>query len=78
MHRPHFPPSLALCLFWGQVLGFLRPHLVSGTVIWFDDYLMTEGWQLNENKAWRELVEEHDIQFEWVAFGYMAVVVRIL
>ena len=60
------------------MLGFLRPHLVSGTVIWFDDYLMTEGWQLNENKAWRELVEEHDIQFEWVAFGYMAVVVRIL
>jgi hypothetical protein len=62
----------------GQVLGFLRPHLVSGTVIWFDDFLMVDGWQLNENKAWNEFVDAHDIRFEWVAFGYMAAVVRVL
>ena len=28
-----------------------------------------EGWQLNEHKAWTEFVEEHNIKFEWVAFG---------
>ena len=71
------PLALPVVFCWGQVLGFLLPHLVSGTVIWFDDYLMTEGWQFNENRAWSEFVEKHEIQFDWVAFGYMAVVVRI-
>ena len=60
------------------MLGFLRPHLVSGTVIWFDDYLMSDGWTLNEHKAWSEFVDEHGVKFEWVAFGYLAVIVRIM
>ena len=29
-------------------------------------------------KAWNEFVDAHDIRFEWVAFGYMAAVVRVL
>jgi hypothetical protein len=47
-------------------------------VLWFDDYLMNEGWALNEHKAWHEFVDAHEVEFEWVAFGYEAVVVRIL
>ena len=35
--------------------------------------LRQEGWELNENKAWTEFVEEHNIGFEWVAFGYVPV-----
>lgn len=61
-----------------SVLSFIRPHLVTGSVVWFDDYLMNEGWTLNEHKAWTEFVEEHNIKFEWVAYGFEAVVVRIL
>ena len=40
--------------------------------------LRQEGWHLNENKAWTEFVAEHNIKFEWVAFGYEPVTLHLM
>lgn len=48
------------------VLTMLRNQLRPGTVIIFDEYMNYPGWQLDEFRAWKELVAEHQIKYEYI------------
>ena len=45
----------------------LKNQIVSGTVIAFDEYFNYPGWQQGEYKAFMELVEENNFEFDYVA-----------
>jgi Methyltransferase domain len=50
------------------VLSLLRPRIVPGTVICFDEYYNFPGWEQDEHRAWTEFVEETGIGFEYIAY----------
>jgi len=58
-----------------QVSGRVEP----GTVIVFDEYVMTPSWQDDEFKAFQEAVTEHGWTFEYLAISIMTgqAVIRI-
>lgn len=49
------------------IFSELRKHIVSGTVIAFDEYFNYPGWQKGEYKAFMEFVEENHLEFEYIA-----------
>jgi hypothetical protein len=51
------------------VLEGLAAHIVSGTVILFDEYLNYPGWQEHEFKAFAEYVERHAVRYRYVGFA---------
>jgi hypothetical protein len=62
------------------VLELLRPRIVSGTVILFDEYLNYPAWQEHEFKAFQEFVAATGIAYRYVGFASSdcAVAVTIL
>jgi hypothetical protein len=59
------------------VLNLAEDRIVPGTVILFDEYFGYRGWKLGEFKAWQEFVARRDIQYDYSAFGDLAVVVTV-
>ncbi len=59
------------------VFRFTADRLRAGTMIVFDDYWGYRGWKTGEHKAWRELVEERKIAYEYLAFTIQQVFVKI-
>jgi Methyltransferase domain len=59
------------------VFQFTADRLRPGTMIVFDDYWGYRGWKSGEHKAWRELVEERKITYEYLAFTIQQVFVKI-
>jgi predicted O-methyltransferase YrrM len=51
------------------VLSLLRPRLVPGTVIVFDEFFNYPGWEQHEYRAWTEFVDETGIAFEYLAYA---------
>jgi hypothetical protein len=51
------------------VLKNLRPRLVKGTVILFDEYMNYPGWQLHEYKAFQEHVNATGQRYEYLGFA---------
>lgn len=51
------------------VLETLKPWIKDGTVIVFDEYFNYPGWQNGEHRAWREFIECHRINFEYIAYN---------
>jgi hypothetical protein len=51
------------------VLNHLRPRLVKGTVILFDEYMNYPGWQLHEFKAFQEHVNATGQRYEYLGFA---------
>ena len=49
------------------IFSELKNQIVSGTVIAFDEYFNYVGWQESEHKAFMELVEENNLEFEYIA-----------
>lgn len=58
----------------------LGSHIVPGSVIVFDEYLMNGAWREDEFKAFQEAVDEYGWQYEYIAFSLFAkqAAVRIL
>lgn len=52
------------------VLDQLRPRMVKGTVIVFDEFYNFPGWRDHEFRAWQEFVAESGLEFEY--FGATA------
>lgn len=50
------------------VLETLRPQLVAGTIICFDEYYNYPEWQEDEYKAFMEFAEAYNISFEYVGY----------
>jgi len=51
------------------VLESLKPRIVSGTVIVFDEYLNYPGWQQHEYKAFQEFVAQTGITYRYIGFA---------
>ena len=60
------------------VLENLAARIVPGTVIAFDEYFNYLSWRENEFKAFREFVNKHEVEYEYIAWSYQQVAVRIL
>ena len=62
------------------VLELLRPRIVSGTVILFDEYLNYPGWQKHEYKAFQEFVAQAGIAYCYLGYAsaYYAVAVQVV
>lgn len=48
------------------VLQQLRPRMVKGTVIVFDEFYDFPGWRQHEFRAWQEFVAETGLDFEYL------------
>lgn len=57
-----------------ELIGRFQP----GTVILFDEYFNYPNWENHEFKAWRELVAEHAIQYEYLGYARQQAAVRVL
>jgi hypothetical protein len=44
-----------------------------GTVIIFDEYFGYRGWRMGEFKAWKEFVDQHGVEYEYLAFSVESV-----
>lgn len=58
---------------YGSTLTFLdaicqRKLLKKGSVICFDEYWNYENWQQGEYKAWREIVDTYNLQFQYLCY----------
>jgi len=60
-----------------DVLDQLADRLQAGTVIVFDEYFNYPNWERHEFKAWQEFVEQHQVQFDYLAYARQQVAVRI-
>jgi hypothetical protein len=61
-----------------DVLRLLRPRLVSGSVIVFDELIGYPLWQEGEYKAWSEFVAEARVSFKYFATTGLQAGVEIL
>ena len=50
------------------VFNLLRPRIVPGSVIVFDEYFNYPNWQEHEFKAFREYIKEEGRRYEYLAF----------
>lgn len=50
------------------VLDLLAEQIVPGTVMQFDEYFNYPGWQDGAYKAFKEFVEAHDVEFEYLGY----------
>lgn len=48
------------------VLGQLRPRMVTGSVIVFNEYYNFPGWRDHEHRAWQEFVAETGLEFTYL------------
>lgn len=51
------------------IFDSLGDRLVPGSVILFDEYFNYPGWQEHEHRAFRELVEERRLRYQWLAYN---------
>jgi tetratricopeptide (TPR) repeat protein len=54
------------------IFDHLAPRIRPGTVIVFDEYLINPSWRDDEFKAFREAVEKHGWEYEYIAFSLFA------
>jgi len=52
------------------VLDLVRPRLVAGSVVLFDEYFNYPGWQAGEHRAWREYVNQAGLTFRYEGYTY--------
>eukprot|EP00522_Entomoneis_paludosa_P015811 CAMPEP_0172453126 /NCGR_PEP_ID=MMETSP1065-20121228/10587_1 /TAXON_ID=265537 /ORGANISM="Amphiprora paludosa, Strain CCMP125" /LENGTH=498 /DNA_ID=CAMNT_0013205295 /DNA_START=12 /DNA_END=1508 /DNA_ORIENTATION=- len=62
-----------------EIMEFLAPRIGPGTVIVFDEYLMTPTWVDDEYKAFQEAVQKFGWEYEYLAYSLFSkqAVVRI-
>lgn len=62
-----------------DIFDHVADRIVPGTVILFDEYLMTPTWQDDEFKAFQEAVQKNSWTYEYLAFSIMSgqAIVRI-
>ncbi|KMY69201.1 hypothetical protein AAU61_00035 [Desulfocarbo indianensis] len=56
----------------------LGNRIVNGTIIVFDEYFNYPNWQHHEYRAFKEFVCDNNITYEYIAYAYEQVAVRIL
>ena len=51
------------------IFKLIQPRLLPGSIILFDEFYNYPGWQNGEFKAFKELVDTHSIQFNYIAYN---------
>jgi hypothetical protein len=51
------------------ILTHLRPRIVHGTVIQFDEYFNYPGWEKHEYKAFQEFIRDSGMTYQYVGFA---------
>ena len=59
------------------ILDNVGPRLVPGSVIVFNEYFNYPNWKAHEYKAWKEFCATDDVTYEYLAWGFYEVAVRI-
>jgi hypothetical protein len=59
------------------VFEHLQDRIVPGTIIVFDEYFNYPNWQAHEHRAFAELVERCQVQYEYLAYARFQVSVKI-
>ena len=61
------------------IFSILKNQIVPGTIILFDEYFNYDGWEQHEHKAFREFIEETNLNFTYLAYNqyHEQVLVRI-
>ncbi len=52
-----------------EVLGMIKPRIVAGTILIFDEFFNYPGWQDGEAKAFFEFIESSNLRFEYLAYN---------
>jgi hypothetical protein len=60
------------------VLVLIAPRVTNGTIILFDEYFNYANWERHQFKAFQELVGEHNVKYEYLAFARQQVAIRIV
>lgn len=60
------------------VLTELKPLIGAGTIICFDDFLMTTSWREHEFRAWTEFLAEHPLDYRYIGFAGSQAAVQVL
>jgi hypothetical protein len=62
-----------------DVFDNINPKLLqNNTLILFDDYHSYWGWKENIFKVWKEYVHENNIKYEYVFFGKVQALIKII
>ncbi len=61
-----------------EALNILKPRLVAGTVILFDEYMNYIGWKYGEFKAWQKFIKKNNIKYKYEMFGPRQALVKII
>lgn len=59
------------------VLDLLAERIVPGTVVVFDEYFNYPSWREHEFKAFQEFVQEHGVEYRYLAWAYQQAAVVI-
>jgi hypothetical protein len=59
------------------VFEYLEDRIVPGTIIVFDEYFNYPNWQAHEFRAFSELVQRCDVQYEYLFYARFQVAVKI-
>ena len=51
------------------ILTELAPRLVPGSVIVFNEYFNYPNWKQHEFRAWHEFCHDHDVSYDYLAWG---------
>jgi hypothetical protein len=60
------------------ILACFKDRIVPGTVIVFDEYFNYPNWKAHEHKAFEEFIERTGYRFEYLAYSFRQMSVRIL
>ncbi|NLF83438.1 MAG: hypothetical protein GX568_05595 [Candidatus Gastranaerophilales bacterium] len=51
------------------IFNQLGSKIISGTIIFFDEYFNYEGWEQHEFKAFHEFCRQHSVKYEYLGMG---------
>jgi hypothetical protein len=60
------------------ILDCFKDRIVPGTIIVFDEYFNYPNWKSHEHKAFEEFIAVTGHQFEYVAYSFRQLSVRII
>ena len=60
------------------IFKFLKPYIVRGTVIVFDEYFNYPGWEKGEYLAFQEFVQQHNVDYEYITYNALHEQVAVL
>lgn len=60
------------------LLNLIGYRIIKGAIVIFDEYLGFPNWQNGEYLAWKQFVEIHKLNYEYLAFARKQTVIRIL